>query len=104
MGSFRVIELDGAPDAFEDGFGYPGGVAALQADAVLDTHSGDESGLLATQPGDAPTAAEVGEADPLEGEPGRLVVRNSRRSWRVSMAGICVTCSSPGGHWHYPYK
>ena len=51
VGSFGVVELQGTADAFEYGFGDPGGVAALEADVVLDAHSRDEGDFLAAQPG-----------------------------------------------------
>ena len=67
---FGVVELQCAADAVQDGVGYPGSVAAFEADVVLNTDAGDEGDFLAAKPVDAAAAPEEGEPGLFGGEPG----------------------------------
>jgi len=65
-----VVELEGSADALEHGFGDADGVAAFEADVVLDAHAGEQRDLLAAQAGHASATAEVGQSRLSRGEPG----------------------------------
>lgn len=53
VGTFGVIELEGAGDGLEDGGGGTGEVAAFELGVVLHAHVGEGRDLAAAQPGDA---------------------------------------------------
>ena len=59
MGVFGVVELQGAADAVDDGFGDTGGVAPFEAFVVLRAHSRHQRDFLAAQPRHPAATAEV---------------------------------------------
>jgi hypothetical protein len=57
VGSFGLVQLEGACEGVEDFGGGSGEVAALHACVVLDADTGEHGDFFATQAGHAPVAA-----------------------------------------------
>jgi hypothetical protein len=71
MGPLGLVELQGAPDAVDDAFGDPDGVAALELCVVLDRDAGEGGDLLPAQARDPPAlTAIVRQPGLLRADPG----------------------------------
>ena len=81
MGAFGVVELEGASNCFEDGWGDAGEVAALQLGVVLHAHISQGGDLAAAQARDPPTVA-GGQSRPFGGD-----LRAPRGE---ELAGLCL--------------
>ena len=67
--AFGVVQLQCPGDAFEDGVGGAGQVAAFHPDVVVDADSGEHRDLLPAQSSHPPVAAVGGQAGLLGGDP-----------------------------------
>ncbi|WP_356903081.1 hypothetical protein [Arthrobacter sp. YD4] len=70
MGSFSVVELQSAANAFEHGLGDAFGVTSLESDVVLDAHPGHKGDFLPAQTWHTAASTEIGHANLFRGEPG----------------------------------
>jgi hypothetical protein len=74
VGSFGLVELQGASDGFEDAVGDPGEVPAFEPGVVVDADAREHGDFFASEAGNAAGAVVTGEPDVLgcdAGAPGR---------------------------------
>ena len=112
MGTFGLVELQGAGDAFEDVVGDAVGVAAFEPGVVLDADPGEHRYFLAAQSLDAPVGPVDGKSGLFRGDLGAaggeeladavlvvhgLTLRRRAGGWESLLVPLLTRSPTPAG-------